>query len=530
MPEVNNIETTTKPSKFRALFSFLRRHWLASLIVLLVVFIAIILISWQSGNGQTELQTSEAQLLNLREEVSLTGRIKSPEKLDLALEAGGRISSVRGKAGTQVRAGDVLVSVNNPELQVQLRQATANLERERIRLRQLQAGIRDTDFNVSEAALNSARVAANNAATAYQTAVTQTQFSIDNLLGVHIDHFFTNPRNNSASFGFRFEAGNTQYNISGTQTENRNISQQRRDLNDQLSNWSEDTAETTLLNLQKFLGDMSLVINAYQPTNTNAQAVYNNFKADVSAARSTASSLLTSIQSARQAKVSAEAALQSAQRQHESASAPAANDELALQELNIQNAQDQIDLIRLQIAKQSITSPVDGRIVEMNARVGEIGGPSQVLVSVLSNAELEIEARIPETDIGKVKQGNIARITIDAYPGETFEAKVVYVSPTETLLETLATYRAVLHFNQKYEQLRPGLTADMEVTTALREQVVAVPQRAVITKSNQRFVRIKEGENIIEKEVTTGIRGVDGMIEVRTGLDAGQIVVTSRAD
>jgi len=182
----------------------------------------------------------------------------------------------------------------------------------------------------------------------------------------------------------------------------------------------------------------------------------------------------------------------------------------------------------------------------MEAKVGEIVYPStsasdsiKQLISIMSEGNFEIKADIPEVDIAKVRIGNEARVTLDAYGSDIeFNAKVLAVDPAETVIEGIPTYKVTLQFNEQDERVKSGMTANVDIMTDKRENVITIPQRAVIGKNGDKVVRLlktvpnpensdKTIEMVEEIPVEVGIRGSDGQIEVLSGLNEGDKIVVS---
>jgi multidrug efflux pump subunit AcrA (membrane-fusion protein) len=102
------------------------------------------------------------------------------------------------------------------------------------------------------------------------------------------------------------------------------------------------------------------------------------------------------------------------------------------------------------------------------------------------------------------------------------------MNPAESLVEGVATYKTTLYFNNSDERIKSGMTADVTIKGDRRDNVFAVPQRAVITRGDSKFVQVLQGENVAEKQVKTGLRGSDGNIEITDGLSEGdQVIVFS---
>ena len=134
---------------------------------------------------------------------------------------------------------------------------------------------------------------------------------------------------------------------------------------------------------------------------------------------------------------------------------------------------------------------------------------------------------MPEADIAKVAVGNGSLVTLDAYGRDVvFEAKVVAVDPAETIVDGVATYKVTFQFVKNDERVKSGMTANIDIKSASRENVIAVPQRAIIRKNGDQFVRIADGESFREVKVETGLRGSDGNIEIISGINEGDKVIT----
>jgi len=78
---------------------------------------------------------------------------------------------------------------------------------------------------------------------------------------------------------------------------------------------------------------------------------------------------------------------------------------------------------------------------------------------------------------------------------------------------------------KKDGRIKPGMTANISVKGPSRENVLVLPQRAVISKNGNRFVRVLNGKEIFETEIKTGLRGSDGNVEITEGLKDGDIVI-----
>lgn len=178
------------------------------------------------------------------------------------------------------------------------------------------------------------------------------------------------------------------------------------------------------------------------------------------------------------------------------------------------------------IGETVLVSPIDGVITAVNGEVGEIAKPETIVVSIMSSDALHIEVDIPETTIANVAVGQTARITLDAFDGGIeWSGKVSIMDPAESIRGGAVYYRATVLFDEEDDRIRPGMTANVWIKTAVAENTLSVPMSAVQAKDGKKIVQVLEGEQTAEKEVTIGIKDDAGMIEIVSGLSQGEQVI-----
>jgi HlyD family secretion protein len=185
--------------------------------------------------------------------------------------------------------------------------------------------------------------------------------------------------------------------------------------------------------------------------------------------------------------------------------------------------------VRIKIGDTYIHSPISGTIIKRNYDLGEIAVFNSTVL-VLSDGELQIETDIPESDIVKIALGQKAEISLDALPSdEKFEAEVIKIEPASTVIQDVVYYKVKLRFKNIDSRFKAGMSSDVEIKTAEKENVIAIPLRAIKTEGEKKYVDIlkDEKENITEKIfVTTGLEGDDGIVEIKSGLSGGEKVIT----
>lgn len=197
------------------------------------------------------------------------------------------------------------------------------------------------------------------------------------------------------------------------------------------------------------------------------------------------------------------------------------------QQAQIKQAQANISNYEVQLSKTLIHSSIDGTVTKQDAKVGEIVAANTPLISVISSAKYQIEANIAEADIAKVKVGDQAKINLDAYGSDViFNAQVVSIDPGETVIEGVATYKTTFQLISEDERLKPGMTANIDVETAKKENAIAVPQRSIADTNGAKTVQILNPDGTVRTvNVTTGLKDSEGYVEITSGINEGDKVI-----
>lgn len=229
---------------------------------------------------------------------------------------------------------------------------------------------------------------------------------------------------------------------------------------------------------------------------------------------------LVSAEEVRQQRTAADVSLQTiVQREADIRSARAA---LEQANLTIADAQQRL-------RETTISAPVDGTVLSVGVERGSIvssgvsnvGGGS-VLLTLADLNRLYVTVKLDEAQIGAVRAGQDAAVRVDAYPQRTFSGIVERVTPLGTATSNVVTFDIkVLVTDSGAALLLPGMSADVEITTAAHRSQLLVPSAALRSIRGERFVVTAAGETV---PVTTG--ATDGTSTVVTsGLREGDEVV-----
>ena len=178
-------------------------------------------------------------------------------------------------------------------------------------------------------------------------------------------------------------------------------------------------------------------------------------------------------------------------------------------------------------ARRTLTfrSPVSGIVMEKKAMQGMRFMPGESLYQIADLSSVWVVADVFEQDIGSVRTGAKAKVTIAAYPDRVFEGTITYVYPT--LKAETRTVPVRLEMSNPRQLLKPAMFADVELSVAGKGKVVTVPNSAVIDSGTRRIVLVQLAEGRFQpREVKLGNRN-DSYVEILEGVKDGESVVVA---
>ncbi len=541
-----------------------------STIIILIVIAAIIAggVSYEIFKPKkSPYEFTIAKKQDILQEVSVTGKVKPSQDVDLAFEKSGKVNKIYIGVGDQVKSGQVLAILDNVDLSAQLAQAQAQVEVQQAALQKLQKGARPEEIEISQVKVTSAQQDINDAQIALVNTKAKASTDLENLylagkeilqdayakaddaINKQIDDLFTNDASVNPQL---------TYSVSNLQLEN-TAKQERVLAGTELSAFKNELADLTsdqskldqnlvtvknhLIVIRNFLSNLNESLNWATGI---TQTTISTYKGYVNTARTNVNTALTNIDTQQQeiaaqkntnqtnintaeaTLTSAENALELAQKQLILDKAGPTKEQLQEQEAQVRQAEANQQNIAAQLAKTILHSPIDGIVSRQDLKLGEIISANTIVISVISQNQFQIEANVPEADIAKIQVGNPAKITLDAYGNDIiFQAKLISIDPAETIVEGVSTYKITLQFDEENEKIKSGMTANIDILAAEKDNVLAVPSRAIITRNGDRFVKVLGDKNKTEeRKVILGLKGSDGNTEILSGLQEREKVVT----
>lgn len=171
-----------------------------------------------------------------------------------------------------------------------------------------------------------------------------------------------------------------------------------------------------------------------------------------------------------------------------------------------------------------LKAPIDGVIVGRKAAPGELVSKDKEIYTISDPTDLWVIAEIKERDIGAVSVGQDTTFNVLAYPGENFHGKLVRIgNEVEAASRTLEVRIEVTNPDGR---LKPGMFADVEITTTVVHDVLAIPDTALQTDEDKQIVFVAFDGNKFEKRIVKLGMEQKGRVQVLEGLKAGEKVVT----
>ena len=184
-------------------------------------------------------------------------------------------------------------------------------------------------------------------------------------------------------------------------------------------------------------------------------------------------------------------------------------DEFESAQLSYQKARQQVNTSRESVQKAqtnlgyaTITSPIDGVILSKAVEEGQTVAASfntpELFVIAQDLTDMRVIADIDEADIGGVKEGQRVSFTVDAFPDDKFEGRVTQVRQDAKTESNVVTYEVVISAPNNDLKLKPGLTANVTIFTFEKDNILAVPAKALRFHPNDAL--LQKGETIDDCE------------------------------
>ncbi len=539
-----------------------RGRWIAAgVVVIVLVIIAALLLNRATSRTTTQtVTTSPVAAGSVVASVTGSGTVAAAQTLDVPFATSGTVTQVMVKEGDTVSAGQVLAQLDTRDLELQVASAQAALDSANVKLGQTQHGnTQPADISAQKAAVASAQAQLQSALaqldalrnptpdklSAAQAAVTQAQLDVQsqrdnssaNKTKAAQDLQKATDALTQAQSKYSTALQNWQYvqdtgndPVSPTRT-----NAQGKTVANRLNDAQRQQYYDAYIQAQAAMHSAEAAVQQAQVTyDTARQAEPNNIQQS-EAKLADAQAQLQALQNPnkndiaqKQASVDqARASLAQAQANLSKLTAPGTDSDVNIQQLAMTQAEQSLKQAQLKLENATLTAPFAGVITAVNIVPGSSVSSASGAVSLIDRSTLHVDLKLSENDIAKISMSQPVMLTIDALSGWNAQGKVSYIAPAAETNNGVVTYAVRVSFPDNDARVKVGMTANLTITTAKKDNVLLVPNSALLPNGATHAVEVRNADGTTRTvPVETGLS--DGVnTEIISGLKAGDQVVTT---
>jgi HlyD family secretion protein len=489
-----------------------------SIIIVIVAFIA-----WRIHASKTNtsgIQTASVTKQDIKQTVLATGQVVSSTDLNLSFQTGGVVSKVNVQEGDTVKAGQVLAQLQANNQAAALTSAQGSLAQAQANYNKVLAGSSSEQVAVAQVNLTNAQnslkttqaqqqVLVNNAYSALLNSGLAAIPSSSNTgnITVTVSGAYTGTDQGVYQISLYSTGGGVYYQVSGLET------------GQGVAGVTPQPVGTKGLYIQ-FSSSSIPSSNSWTISIPNTQSA--TYVANYNAYQSALQTQAAAVAAAQNAVATAQANLNLQTAQPQTADVQAA-------QAAILSAQGQVQAAQAALANTVILAPSDGTITSVDTKVGEQASALQEAIILQDVSSLHVEADVSEADIASLQPAQSVDITFDALgPDRHFTGSVLSVDPGATVVSGVVDYLVKASI-PNISDIKPGMTANMTILVAQKSGVLAVPSSAIISQNGNQYVRVitnDKTKTYNQVQVQTGLQADGGLVEITSGLTAGQEIVT----
>lgn len=507
------------------------------LILTLTLFISLFIYFGLLANENKNYEQYTVTRKNLDQAISLTGRVKASQEANLSFEKTGVVKSVNVVVGQQVKMGDVLATLSEEDANARVQEAQAAVLSQKALLEDLTTGARAETIDNKKAALDKAendlRQAYKNAGDSLRnTAISGNTYVRDNLASSY---------SGSLTNGYKINVNTcdavTEGVVSALRGEAEKALLEIENANNNFSSYELDNVNQSQIlssvknvhikTITKYLDTLRILFSAQCSTsNSNLDAT----RTLISSSRTAWSAISADLSLKLSLIENAKTALTQAKNDLIIAQSGEKGEKVKQQEANVKTATARLSQALAEANKNILRAPFPGIITNIDVKLGELITPGGKSISLISQNNFEIESRVSEVDVAKLRNGAMANITFDTYgDSEKFSATISNISPAGIITEGVPTYQTIFVFTNQDERIRSGMTANINVITETKESVLSIPAKFINSDKGEKSVKVKlPNGDIVSQSVETGALGTNGEVEILKGIFENQVVITDK--
>ncbi len=488
--------------------------------VILLVVVAGLIVDRSASRAAPLPATVKVARGELVAKVNGSGSVAAEQTVSLPFQASGTVTGVLVKEGDTVQAGQALAKLDDRSLQLQVTSARAGLDSARARLAQAQSGnARPEDLAAAQAQVAAAQASLDKLTQgASQADVASAQAAVQSAQAA-----YSAAVNAAGTNSSQFEAAAAALDKAQAAL------QQAQSAYDQVKSAPNIGMLPQSLQLQQATIDYNQAKANYESLSktagSDAQAKINSAAAQLAQAKAN----LANLTPAKEDVAAAQANLDSAKANLAKLTAPATENDVKVQQAAVTQAESQLQQAQLALDDATLTAPFGGVVAQVNVVPGSPAGPTSPAVRLINRNPLHVDLRLSENDVAQVQLGQPVNLTIASLAGWQTDGKVSYVAPAADNSNGVVTYAVRVSFPDDDPKVKIGMTADLQIVTARKQDVLLVPSTALLPKGSGRAVQVvttdAQGKSSIQEvDVQTGL-GDGTQTEVVSGLSEGQEIV-----
>ena len=531
-----------------------KKRIIFAVVALVIIIVSVVFIL--SKNKKNGYETVTVIRQDVVDEVSESGTVKTGEQINLGFKSQEGLKEVYVKTGDKVSRDQKLATIDTNRLYYQLSQAKASLSSYQAQYQKLIAGPTAGELSVSETVAQNARnafasakqnlldieaVAGQSIDSAHEdalnviddsylksyTALTSVDTILQSYFITRSDQISMTVKNNRTVIddnvkNIKILVDSAKNNPTGNNIDN-SLTQIKIYLNNILSSLAiiRQSCEDPLYVSSVSSTDKTILDTQKTNINTCLASIINAGQAIASAEKANTYNINT----AETQLATANGALIKAEEELNKLKAPARTEDIDYYGAQVRQGEAQVGLLVVQINDATLKSPVDGQVIAVLKRVGEVVAPTETIISILPNNPFEVTVNIYEEDVVKVKINNPVEINLTAFSETIFSGRIIGIEPSEEMINEVVYYKTTIGFDNSPEGLRPGMTADVSIRVNERKNVLVLPLKAIQKIGGKETVMVLENNKPVEKEVKVGLRGSDSLVEIISGVNEGEMVI-----
>lgn len=525
----------------------MKKKWVIVTVVLVLAAV-LGLVAFQSLTARQSMaeapagETAVVRRGTLQVAVSGNGGLAAQAEVSVAFPSGGRVTEALVEEGQMVEAGQALARLDDTNARHQVAQAEISLRLAELKLEELTGETDTVALDSAQAQVAQAKISLRQAE--LKLATLESPADAEDISVAQLNLL-------SAQESLEtLQDGPTAEDIESAQidleTAKQNLDQAKNRLwqtqvrrdsvaGSKRSSSSEiDSAEADVLVAEVSL-DMAqgayekARLNYKQRTDGATDEQIATAKAQVAQAQVVLDNLLDgasdeNLESAELSVEQARVSLASARVRFDDLIAGASDEDIESAQLGVEQARINLASAQEQLEDTVLKAPLAGTVTVVYIEVGEMAKALQPAVMLNDLAALEVNLNIDETDVAQVAIGQEARVSLDAFPGIEMAGVVTAIAPTANVASGIVLYPVTISLAPTTLGVRPGMTADVDITTSSQANALIVPLRAVHTEGDHAYVDRLAGDRSERVAVKLGIM-TETEIEITSGLAEGDVVI-----